>query len=140
MTNARENERVTINKEFDSFAQFMEEYVTNISRTGAFVKTSTPLPVGTEVDLRFTVVMDGIETIEGVGEVVRVETDPAGMGVVFKQLSGYSVLVNAHPAVVDLMQGEEKAAVVEAEKRYMRRIEFNPRREYHIEQFDLQGK
>ena len=30
-------------------------------------------------------------------------------------LSGYSVLVNAHPAVVDLMQGEEKAAVVEAE-------------------------
>ncbi len=90
MTNARENERVTINKEFDSFAQFMEEYVTNISRTGAFVKTSTPLPVGTEVDLRFTVVMDGIETIEGVGLVVRVETDPAGMGVVFRELNSYS--------------------------------------------------
>ena len=90
MTNARKNERVTINKEFDSFDQFIEEYVTNISRSGAFVKTSTPLPVGTEVDLRFTVVMDGIETIEGVGEVVRVETDPAGMGVVFKALSGYS--------------------------------------------------
>jgi len=90
MTNARENERVTINKAFDSFDQFMDEYVTNISRSGAFVKTSTPLPVGTEVDLRFTVVMDGIETIEGVGEVVRVETEPAGMGVVFKQLSGYS--------------------------------------------------
>ena len=53
-------------------------------------KTSTPLPVGTEVDLRFTVVMDGIETIEGVGVVVRVETDPAGMGVVFKELSKYS--------------------------------------------------
>ena len=90
MTNARGNARVTINKEFDSFDQFIDEYVTNISRSGAFVKTSTPLPVGTEVDLRFTVVMDGIETIEGVGEVVRVETDPAGMGVVFKQLSGYS--------------------------------------------------
>ncbi|HEY6078444.1 MAG TPA: Rne/Rng family ribonuclease [Polyangiaceae bacterium] len=55
-------------------------------------------------------------------------------------LPGYSVIVNAHPAVIDLMQGEEKPAVVEAEKRYMRRIEFNPRREYHIEQFDLQGK
>jgi hypothetical protein len=90
MTNSRENERVTINKEFDSFDQFMDEYVTNISRSGAFVKTSTPLPIGTEVDLRFTVVMDGIETIEGVGVVVRVETDPAGMGVVFKRLSGYS--------------------------------------------------
>ena len=55
-------------------------------------------------------------------------------------LPGYSVVVNAHPAVIDVMQGEEKPAVVEAEKRYMRRIEFNPRREYHIEQFDLQGK
>lgn len=55
-------------------------------------------------------------------------------------LPGYSVLVNAHPAVIDLMLGEEKPAVQEAEKRYMRRIEFNPRTEYHIEQFDLHGK
>ena len=90
MTNARKNERVTINKEFDTFDQFIEEYVTNISRSGAFVKTSMPLPVGTEVNLRFTVVIGGIETIEGIGEVVRVDTDPAGMGVVFKELSGYS--------------------------------------------------
>jgi ribonuclease G len=55
-------------------------------------------------------------------------------------LQGYAVLVNAHPAVIDLMRDEEKAAVQEAEKRYMRRIEFNPRTEYHIEQFDLHGK
>ncbi|HEV8244856.1 MAG TPA: Rne/Rng family ribonuclease [Polyangiaceae bacterium] len=55
-------------------------------------------------------------------------------------LAGYSVMVNAHPAIVDLMQGEERAAVVDAERRYQRRIELNPRREYHIEQFDLQGK
>ena len=33
-----------------------------------------------------------------------------------------------------------EAAVHEAERRYMRRIEFNPRTEYHIEQFDLHGK
>jgi ribonuclease G len=55
-------------------------------------------------------------------------------------LKGYSVVVNAHPAIVDLMQGEEKEAVADAERRYMRRIELIPRREYHIEQFDLQGK
>jgi ribonuclease G len=55
-------------------------------------------------------------------------------------LAGYSVLVNAHPAVIDLMLGDEKPAVQEAEKRYMRRIDFNPRTEYHIEQFDLHGK
>ncbi|HVJ21296.1 MAG TPA: Rne/Rng family ribonuclease [Polyangiaceae bacterium] len=57
-----------------------------------------------------------------------------------QNLAGYSVLVNAHPAIVDLMQGEERQAVAEAERRYQRRIELMPRREYHIEQFDLQGK
>ena len=47
MSDSRKNERVTINKEFDSFDQFIQEYVTNISRSGAFIKTKTPLPVGT---------------------------------------------------------------------------------------------
>ncbi len=55
-------------------------------------------------------------------------------------LQGYSVHVNAHPAIVDLLKNEEKTAVEEIERRLMRRIEFTPRREYHIEQFDLQGK
>ena len=32
----REGARVTINKEFESFDAFIHEYVTNISRTGAF--------------------------------------------------------------------------------------------------------
>jgi uncharacterized protein (TIGR02266 family) len=86
----RQQERLTINKEFDSFDQFVREYVTNISRTGVFIKTSSPLPVGSKVDLKFTVVMDGIETIEGEGEVVRVESNPAGMGVVFRKLESYS--------------------------------------------------
>ena len=86
----RGDERVTINKEFESFDAFIQEYVTNISRTGVFIKSATPLPVGTQVNLRFTVIMDDIETIEGVGEVVRVEKDPPGMGVVFRELSGYS--------------------------------------------------
>lgn len=86
----RREERLTINKEFDSFDQFIDEYVTNISRTGAFIKTDTPLPIGTEVNLHFTVIMDDIETIEGVGKVVRVEENPPGMGVVFERLENYS--------------------------------------------------
>src|ERR1700733_3844454 len=83
-------ERVTINKEFESYDAFINEYVTNISRTGVFVRSRTPLPTGTKVNLRFTVIMDDIETIEGVGEVVRVHDDPPGMGVVFTELSTYS--------------------------------------------------
>ncbi len=86
----RQQARVTINKDFESFDAFVHEYVTNISRSGAFVKSKQPLPVGTRVDLKFTVVMDEIETIEGVGEVVRVQKDPPGMGVVFTELSKYS--------------------------------------------------
>ena len=87
---ARREERVTINKEFESYDAFINEYVTNISRTGVFVRSKTPLPIGTKVNLRFTVIMDDIETVEGIGEVVRVHDDPPGMGVVFTELSTYS--------------------------------------------------
>ena len=86
----RDEERVTINKEFESFDAFIHEYVTNISRSGVFIRSKNPLEVGTAVNLRFTVIVDDIETIEGTGEVVRVEEDPPGMGVVFKELSAYS--------------------------------------------------
>ena len=90
MSNVRQDERVTINKEFDSFDQFIQEYITNISKSGVFIKSKSPLPVGTRVNLRFSVIMDDIETITGVGRVVRVDSDPAGMGVVFEELSSYS--------------------------------------------------
>lgn len=86
----RREDRLTINKEFESFDSFIREYVTNVSRTGAFVKRPDPLPVGTVVHLKFTVIMDDIETIEGEGEVVRVQDDPPGMGVVFTKVSQYS--------------------------------------------------
>ena len=86
----RREERVTINKEFESFDAFINEYVTNISRTGVFIRSKTPLPVGTVVNLRFTVIMDDIESIEGTGKVVRVEDDPPGMGVVYTHLTSYS--------------------------------------------------
>ena len=72
----RRDERVTINKEFESFDAFIHEYVTNISRIGVFIQSKQPLPVGTRVNLRFTVIMDDIETIEGQGEGGAREEDP----------------------------------------------------------------
>jgi len=84
----RGDERITINKEFESFDAFIQEYVTNISRSGVFVRAQKPLPVGTHVNLHFTVITDDMETIEGTGEVVRVEKE--GMGVVFRELSAHS--------------------------------------------------
>lgn len=90
MEKRRQDERITINREFESFDSFIQEYVTNISRSGVFIKSRQPLPVGTRVNLRFTVIMDDIETIEGTGKVVRVNTNPPGMGVVFTSLTSYS--------------------------------------------------
>lgn len=90
MSEQRQEPRVTINKEFESFDAFVHEYVTNVSKTGAFIRAKELLPVGTKVDLKFTVVVDDVETIEGVGQVVRIQEDPPGMGVVFTELSSYS--------------------------------------------------
>ncbi|MEW6432510.1 MAG: PilZ domain-containing protein [Myxococcota bacterium] len=90
----RQETRRTINHEFASVDEFIHEYVTNISRSGVFIRSDDPLPVGTLVNLRFTVILDELETIEGVGEVVRVvpasAAGPQGMGVVFTQLTQVS--------------------------------------------------
>jgi Tfp pilus assembly protein PilZ len=89
----RVEERVTINQEFESFDALIEEYVTNLSRRGAFLKTRHALTVGAKVNLRFTVLHEEMEFVEGVGEVVRVQHDPPGVGVVFSELSPASAAV-----------------------------------------------
>jgi ribonuclease G len=56
-----------------------------------------------------------------------------------QDLPGYTILVNCHPAVADLLTGSEKNVLQDAESRYMRRIQVTSRTEYHLEQFDLSG-
>lgn len=83
-----------MNGDFASVGGFISEYVSNLSRGGAFIRSDDPLPIGTRVNLRFTVIADELETIEGVGEVVRTipagAQDGAGMGVAFRELSDAS--------------------------------------------------
>jgi uncharacterized protein (TIGR02266 family) len=90
----RSAERVRVNREFDTMEEFIAEYVSDISRTGVFIRSDDPLPKGTRVDLRFTVVDEDMETIEGIGEVTRVVPPggptPPGMGVVFVELTSAS--------------------------------------------------
>jgi len=90
----RSAERVRVNREFDTMEEFIAEYVSDISRTGVFIRSDDPLPKGTRVDLRFTVVDEDMETIEGIGEVTRVVppggAQPSGMGVVFVELTSAS--------------------------------------------------
>ncbi len=83
--------RIDINVEFDSIDRFINEYVSNLSKSGAFIRTRDPWPVGTRLRLRFTVMADDPEILEGVGEVVRVSERPRGMGVAFVELTERSL-------------------------------------------------
>jgi uncharacterized protein (TIGR02266 family) len=86
--------RVRVNREFDSIDEFISEYVSDISQSGVFIRSDDPLPKGTKVDLRFTVIDEDMETIAGIGEVTRVVqpggAQPSGMGVVFVELESAS--------------------------------------------------
>jgi len=55
-------------------------------------------------------------------------------------LPGFKVVVNAHPAICDMFQREEKRALQRASARYARQIVLQARRDYHLEQFDLSGQ
>lgn len=83
---------MSINKEFASIDEFIAEYVMDISEGGVFIRSRSPLPVGTRVNLKFSVILDDFETVEGEGEVVRVVGDgeQTGMGVRFIELTDES--------------------------------------------------
>lgn len=93
-TDQRRQERVAINHEFASLADFVAEYAMNLSKDGAFIRTAEVLPVGTLVNLKFTVIVEDFETIEGEGRVVRAveaaDSDTPGIGVVFTSLTPQS--------------------------------------------------
>ena len=86
--------RNQINRDFASVDEFIREYALNVSLGGCFIKTNEVVPVGTEVNLKFSVILDDFETIEGLGRVVRVVapggSEPAGVGVVFTSLTEHS--------------------------------------------------
>ncbi len=54
-------------------------------------------------------------------------------------LTGYKIVINAHPAVCDMLRREHKRAIDEASTKFSRQILVRPHREYHLEQFDLKG-
>ncbi len=81
----RRAERVDVNFEFRGDAD-TPIHVANLSEYGVFVQTQRHLPLGTEVELRFTVVVDDPVVIEGRGRVVRHQSNPVGMGFEFTQL------------------------------------------------------
>jgi hypothetical protein len=81
-----------VKHQYPSITNFVDEYMNNVSRSGAFILTKEPLPVGHLIDLKFTIHDEGGPiVIEGAGEVVRNQAEPSGMGVVFIMLSSASL-------------------------------------------------
>ena len=76
--------RVRINEEFAPVEAFINEYVADLSSTGVFIKSKDPLPVGTRVNLKFSLILDELHVVEAAGEVVRRSAQPLGMGVAFR--------------------------------------------------------
>ena len=91
MDEKREEARHSVNHEFGTLGEFVREYVLNVSRGGAFIRSAEVLPVGTAVRVKFTIVDEDILTIEGEGRVARAvlptESEEPGIGVVFTSLT-----------------------------------------------------
>lgn len=94
----RQDERLPMRARMDyrdsTGGNFLYEYTSNISRGGIFIETTSPLPVGTDVEMRFQPPgMD--EVLEIAGTVVWVnpfregsdENPNPGMGIQFGTLS-----------------------------------------------------
>jgi uncharacterized protein (TIGR02266 family) len=88
----RQHIRVDINHEFNEIEEYIAEYVSNISQGGVFIRSKNPLPLGTRVMLKFSIIVDDVEIVDGEGEVVRVARGPdeMGMGVAFTRLTAES--------------------------------------------------
>jgi len=94
-TNRRSDARVPVELEVDYRASdtFLFAYITDISAMGIFVRTETPEPRGTRLNLRFRVA--GGELMELEGEVIWLnpprpddsEGRNPGMGIQFRNLS-----------------------------------------------------
>ena len=79
----RREERLTINKEFELVRRVHPGVRDQHLAHRRVRQDARPAADRHRGEPAFTVIMDDIETIEGVGEVVRVRDDPPGMGVVF---------------------------------------------------------
>lgn len=83
----RRAERVAINSEFSKLDDEGATWVSDLSEGGVFVHSRDQLPIGSLIELRFTVLLDDPVMIEATGTVVRHSLHPRGMGIAFAGVS-----------------------------------------------------
>lgn len=78
---------VPVRLRYDSVLDFVDTQSMNISRTGMFIVTDTPAPMGSTLEFEFSL-SDGFVLLKGLAEVVRVASGGivAGMGLRFLDL------------------------------------------------------
>lgn len=110
-TDQRAHERVDVGEDYEPIESLVNQYTTNLSRGGVFIRTTQPMAVGTEVNLKIPVYGDDeddddLRFIEGLGRVVRADSTPGGegIGVEFVQLTPES------QELVDSLTHEEDEA------------------------------
>ncbi len=86
---------------YEQMGDFFNDYAVNLSRGGLFINTLRPIPIGTEIKLRFAV-PDKRDAVETSGRVVRIvdrndsSGHPPGIGIEFNALSERDiVLINS---------------------------------------------
>jgi len=88
MSDRRRKPRVTVNDEFALIAGDVTEYATNLSSGGLFLRCEPNVALGTEIELRFSVLLDDIEEIRGRGVVVHLgSAEEPGLGIRFIALT-----------------------------------------------------
>lgn len=92
----RRAERASVNAEFESLTA--ATFISDLSELGVFVQTNRRTPVGTVVQLNFTVLLDDPVVLSARGRVVRHQADPPGMGIEFVQPSP-ELLLRIHDVV-----------------------------------------
>lgn len=107
----RRGDRLPINPEFAALDPGSLTFASNLSEYGVFLNTRVRLPVGTPVELRFTVLLDDPVVISGIGRVVHHQEDPRGMGVVFGGLSA-----EMHLRVIDAINWYRARAMSGADR------------------------
>jgi len=68
-------------------------YVGDLSERGVFLHCARCLPIGSELLVRFTIVMGDPFVLKAYGKVVRHQTDPQGMGIEFTTLDPQTALM-----------------------------------------------
>lgn len=88
----RQSDRFGVNAEFSQLEPGTLPFISNLSETGVFVHTRHRLPVGTLLELKFTVVLDDPVVISALGKVIHHLDEPRGMGIEFTALTPEMVL------------------------------------------------